>query len=235
MYFSWIPIWFFSPHNSIHTTKGLCLIVLYLLNVFSQYGRVIWQRRHWQPILVLLPGNCYGWRSLVGCSPWGHEESDMTEKLHFHFSLSCIGEGNGNPLQCSCLENSRDGVAWWAAIYGVAQSWTRLMWLSSSSSRVIWTYRFEITNSIWDSNRSWTPNTEPGPGGGGLVAKSCLTLATPWTVACQAPLSMGFSRQGYGVGCHFLLQGIFLIQKSNQGLLHCFRFFIDWAMREAWA
>ena len=109
MYFSWIPIWFFSPHNSIHTTKGLCLIVLYLLNVFSQYGRVIWQRRHWQPILVLLPGNCYGWRSLVGCSPWGHEESDMTEKLHFHFSLSCIGEGNGNPLQRSCLENPRDG------------------------------------------------------------------------------------------------------------------------------
>ena len=142
MYFSWIPIWFFSPHNSIHTTKGLCLIVLYLLNVVSQYGRVIWQRRHWQPILVLLPGNCYGWRSLVGCSPWGHEESDMTEKLHFHFSLSCIGEGNGNPLQCSCLENSRDGVAWWAAIYGVAQSWTRLMWLSSISSSMPVSQRF---------------------------------------------------------------------------------------------
>ena len=57
-----------------------------------------------------------------------------TERLHFHFSLSCIGEGNGNPLQCSCLENPRDGVAWWAAIYGVAQSWTRLKRLSSSSS-----------------------------------------------------------------------------------------------------
>ena len=66
-----------------------------------------------------------GWRSLVGCSPRGLEESDMTERLHFHFSLSCIGEGNGNPLQCSCLENPRDGGAWWAAIYGVAQSWTR--------------------------------------------------------------------------------------------------------------
>ena len=62
--------------------------------------------------------------SLVGCSPWGHEESDTTERLHFHFSLSCIGEGNGNPLQCSCLENPRDGGAWWAAVYGVAQSWT---------------------------------------------------------------------------------------------------------------
>ena len=66
------------------------------------------------------------WRSLVGCSPWGHEESDMTERLHFHFSLSCIGEGNGNPLQCSCLENPRDVGAWWAAIYGVEQSRTRL-------------------------------------------------------------------------------------------------------------
>ena len=50
----------------------------------------------------------------------------MTERLHFHFSLSCIGEGNGTPLQCSCLENSMDGGAWWAAVYGVTQSWTRL-------------------------------------------------------------------------------------------------------------
>ena len=72
--------------------------------------------------------------SLVGCSPWGCWGSDTTEQLHFHFSLSCIGEGNGNPLQCSCLENPRDGGAWWAAVYGVAQSWTRLKRLSSSSS-----------------------------------------------------------------------------------------------------
>ena len=64
----------------------------------------------------------------------GSLESDTTERLHFHFSLSCIGEGNGNPLQCSCLENPRDGGAWWAAIYEVAQSWTRLKRLSSSSS-----------------------------------------------------------------------------------------------------
>ena len=74
-----------------------------------------------------------GWRSLVGCSPWGHEESDMTERLHFHFSLSCIGEGTGNPLQCSCLENPKDGGAWWAAIYGVAQSQTLQKRFSSSS------------------------------------------------------------------------------------------------------
>ena len=86
---------------------------------------------------VLLPGKSHGRRSLVGCSPWGLEESDTTEQLHFHFSLSCTGEGNGNPLQCSCLENPRDGEAWWAAVCGVAQSQTRLKRLSSSSSSVI--------------------------------------------------------------------------------------------------
>ena len=69
------------------------------------------QRRQWHPTPVLLPGKFHGWRSLVGCSPWGREESDMTERLHFHFSLSCIGEGNGSPLQCSCLENPRDSEA----------------------------------------------------------------------------------------------------------------------------
>jgi len=91
------------------------------------------QRRQWHPTSVLLPGKSPGRRSLVGCGPWGHIKSDTTEWLHFHFSLSCIGEGNGNPLQCSCLENPRDGGAWWAAVYGVTQSWTRLKQLSSSS------------------------------------------------------------------------------------------------------
>ena len=94
------------------------------------------RRRQWHPTPVLLPGKSHGWRSLVGCSPWGHEESDTTEQLHFHFSLSCTGEGNGNPPQCSCLENPRDGTAWWAAPYGVAQSRTRLKRLSSSSSNL---------------------------------------------------------------------------------------------------
>ena len=88
----------------------------------------------WQPTPVLLPGKSHGQRSLVGFSPWGCEESEMTEQLHFHSSLSCIGEGNGNPLQYSCLENPRDGRAWWAAVYGVAQHQTRLKRLSSSSS-----------------------------------------------------------------------------------------------------
>ena len=69
----------------------------------------------------------------MGCSPWGCYELGMTERLHFYFSLSCVGEGNGNPLQCSCLENPRDGGAWWASVYGVAQSQTQLKRLSSSS------------------------------------------------------------------------------------------------------
>ena len=70
----------------------------------------------------------------MGCGPWGRWESDTTERLHFHFSLSCIGDGNGNPFQCSCLENPRDSGACWAAVYGVTQSWTRLTRLSSRSS-----------------------------------------------------------------------------------------------------
>ena len=92
------------------------------------------QRRQWHPTPVLLPGKSHGQTSLVGCSPWGRWGSDTTERLHFHFSLTCIEEGNGNPLQCSCLENPRDGGPWWAAVYGVTQSPTWLKWLSSSST-----------------------------------------------------------------------------------------------------
>ena len=97
------------------------------------FGGVSW-RRQWHPTPVLLPGKSHGRRSLVGCRPWGREESDTTERLHFHFSLSCIGEGNSNRLQCSCLENPRDVGAWWAAVYVVAQSRTRLNRLSSSQA-----------------------------------------------------------------------------------------------------
>ena len=82
-------------------------------------------QRWWQPTPLLLPGKSHKRRSLVGCSPWGWE-LDTTERLHFHFSLSCVGEGNGSPPQGSCLENPREDGAWWAAIYGVAQSRTRL-------------------------------------------------------------------------------------------------------------
>ena len=111
-------------------------IGLHRKSLGTEGARWISRRRQWQPTPVLLPGKSHGWRSLVGCSPWGFKESetterlhfhfslscigegygnplqrsesDTTERLHFHFSLSCIGEGNGNPLQCSCLENPRD-------------------------------------------------------------------------------------------------------------------------------
>ena len=107
--------------------------ILMHLPTYCMYPTCHW-RRQWHPTPVLLPGKSHGWRSLVGCSPWDHEESDTTEQLHFHFSLSRIGEGNGNPLQCYCLENPRDGGAWWASVCGVAQSRTRLKRLSSSCS-----------------------------------------------------------------------------------------------------
>ena len=107
----------------------------------------------WHPTPVLLPGKFYGQRCLVGCSPWGREESDTTERLHFHFSFSCIEEGNSNPLQCSCLENLRDGGAWWISVYGVAQSWTRLKRLSSSSSSSRVNY---CSNNVDDMVLEWS-------------------------------------------------------------------------------
>ena len=113
-------------------SQAFCVFWVCSLEGLEENCPMFW-RRQWHPTPVLLPGKSHGWRSLVGCSPQGHKESDTTERLHFHFSLSCIGEGNGNPLQCSCLENPRDGGAWWAAIYGVTQSQTRLKRLSSSS------------------------------------------------------------------------------------------------------
>ena len=87
------------------------------------------RRRQWPPTPVLLPGKSHGWRILVGCSPWGRWESDTAERLHFHFSLSCIGEGNVNPLQCSCPEKPRDGGAWWLPSMGlhrVGRHWNDL-------------------------------------------------------------------------------------------------------------
>ena len=116
----------FSRHEY---TWGNCKVA----SLFSGTMRCSW-RRQWHPTPVLLPGKSHRRRSLVGCSPWGHWETDTTEWLHFHLSLSCIGEGNGNPLQCSCLENPRDGGAWWAAVYGVAQSQTWLKQLSISKT-----------------------------------------------------------------------------------------------------
>ena len=112
------------------------------------YPRSVWWRRPWYPTLVLLPGKSHGRRSLVGHSPWDCKESVTTERLHFHFSLSCIGEGNGHPVQCSCLENPRDRGTWWAAVYGVTQSRTQLKQLSSSN-RSVWTWNGQGLDTSW--------------------------------------------------------------------------------------
>ena len=130
------PTLFLKTHTCWLLVYLLCPLWLNRWGLSGSQG--LNQRRQWHPTPVLLPGKSHGQRSLVGCSPWGLKESDMTEWLHFHFyfslSLSCIGEGNGTPLQYPYLENPRDGGAWWAAVSGVAQSWTRLKRLSSSSS-----------------------------------------------------------------------------------------------------
>ena len=108
-------------------------------------------------------------------------KSDRTERLHFPFSLSCIGEGNGNPLQCSCLENPRDGGAWWAAIYGVAQSWTRLKRLSSSSSmesrKMVQTHLFTEKKGTGRC-REWICG-HSGEGEGGMDPESIPDIYTP--------------------------------------------------------
>ena len=107
-------------------------------------------RRQWHPTPILLPGKAHGQRNLVGCSPWSRYKSDTTEWLPFHFSLSCTGEGNGNPLQCSWLENPGDGGAWWAAVYGVAQSQTRPKRRSSGSgpSSSVFPFSFPLLVSL---------------------------------------------------------------------------------------
>ena len=139
-----------SKDCSIHVCLFCCLTYRVIVTIFlnSIYMCVIilyWQRRRWHPTPVLLPGKSHGQRSLVGCSPWGLEELDTTERLHF--SLSCIGEENGHLLQCFCLENPRDGGAWWAAVYGVTQSWSLLNQLSISSSSILyWCFSFWLTS-----------------------------------------------------------------------------------------
>ena len=121
--------------------------ILYVLTKFSLHNR----RRQWHLTPVLLPGKSHGWRSLVGCSPWGCEESDTTERLHFHFhfSLSYIGEGNGNPLQCSCLENPRDGEP--GRLQSMGSHRVRHDWSNpaavQSRLRLNWTFDIEFWNS----------------------------------------------------------------------------------------
>ena len=116
----------FKSLISLNTSQFQFLSILHNFSVLAFHN----QRRQWHPTPVLLPGKSHGRGSLVGCSPWGREESDTTEQLPFHFSLSRIGEGNGNPS--SVLTGDR--WASWAAVYGITQSQTWLKWLSSHSS-----------------------------------------------------------------------------------------------------
>ena len=127
-------LWHRVDFSTLESTTLPSLLPLYFNDFFFLPGPSPFWRRQWHPTPVLLPGQSHGWRSLEGCSPWDRWGSDTTERFHFHFSLSCIGEGNGNPLQCSCLENPRDEEDRWAAVYGVTQSRTRLKWLSNSSN-----------------------------------------------------------------------------------------------------
>ena len=146
------------------------------------------QRRQWQRAPVLLPGKSHGQRSLVGCSPWGRWGSDTTERLHFHFSLSCIEEGNGNPLQCSWLENPRDGEAWWATVYGVAQSRTGLKWLSSSwRGQLCWwissdgSDQWHITRGLFrKANALALPQTGWITNSGMEPSNSCFNQSSGW-------------------------------------------------------
>ena len=108
----------FACYSRCFLTSSFCIPVPYNEkdNFFGVSSKRSCRRRQRHPTPVLLSGGSHGRRSLVGCSPWGRKESDTTVQLHFRFSLLCIGEGNGNSLQCSCLENPRDRGAWWAAI-----------------------------------------------------------------------------------------------------------------------
>ena len=141
-----------ASSNSIKVERHLILCWMQL-NKFTHlvpnfaHLRYLWEIYYNHVFVYVIPGEIrfpkpgqHYRRSLVGCSAWGCKELDKTERLHFDFSLSCIRKGNGNPLQCSCLENPKDGRAWWTAICGVTQSRTRLERLSSSSSSCYYCY-----------------------------------------------------------------------------------------------
>ena len=131
-----------------------------------------------------------------GLQSMGSLETDTTERLHFHFSVSCIGEGNGNPLQCFCLENPRDGEAWWAAVHGVAQSWTRLKRLSSNSSSsraslVVW-----MVKNLPAMQETWVQSLgQEDPLEEGQATHSSIPAWTiPWREEPGGLQSMGLQR-----------------------------------------
>ena len=131
----WLQLWLkiILFHRFLSLALSYAKFLLHPLRCLS-LPAPIWGRRQWQPTPLLLPGKSRGQRGLVGWSPWGYYQLGKTEQLHFHFSLSHIEEGNGNPPQSSCLQNPSDRGAWWAAVYGVAQCRTRLKQLSSGSN-----------------------------------------------------------------------------------------------------
>ena len=110
------------PFTTINNSKKKLFFCVFIFRIQKCSELFCTDLRQWQPTPVLLPGKSHGQRNLVGYSPWGHEELDRTDQLHFHFSLSCIGEGNGNPLQCSCLENPRDGSLVGCRLWGRIES-----------------------------------------------------------------------------------------------------------------
>ena len=141
-----------------------------------------------------MPGKSHGRRSLIGCSPSGRYESETTEWLHFHFSLSHIAEGYGNPLQCSCLENPRDGRAWWSAAYGVTQSRTQLKRLSSSSRKNYQGFPDgsvvkNLLTNVGDVGSIPELGRSPGEGNGGIFARKI-----PWTEETVGLQSIGSQR-----------------------------------------
>ena len=144
----WWCHWWCHPTKSINSLalsflwRNVCLVLYYHLFKHFMYIISVFatpRRRQMAPHSSTLAWKIPWMEEPGRLQSMGCEESDMTEWLHFHFSPSCIGEGNGNPLQCSYLENPRDRGAWWAAIYGVAQSrtWLKRLSSSSSSSRII--------------------------------------------------------------------------------------------------
>ena len=152
---------------------------------------VYYRRRQWHPTPVLLPGKSHGQRSLVGCSQWGHEESDTTEWLHFHFSLSCIGEGNGNPLQCFCPENPRDGDSGALLSMG-SQSQT---WLSDFT----FTFHFHALEKEMATHSSVLAWRIPGMGEpGGLPSLGSHRVGHDWSdlTAATATATPKATRKG---------------------------------------
>ena len=221
-----LEIYLFSTCHESHDWS--LDVSVYKIGIFRVIYLVIssnMQRRQWHPTPVLLPGNSHGWRGPEGCSPWGRWGSDTTEWLHFHFSLSFIGEGNGNPLQCSCLENPRDRASWWAAVYGVAQSQTQLKWLSSSSSSVLYSRFLLVIYLIYSS-------VNIGEGNGIPLQYSCLEYPTDgraWKAAVHG-VAEGRTRLEWTT---LSSRGSF--RPGDQTLISCIGRWIlyHWANREA--